>query len=485
MTGVFALRKPILGRNAKGIRARQGSGAVNDLRGDCLSNRGGHLYIEDCDTVALAEQYGTPVFVVSENRLRHNLRTFTAAFEATWPEGSVKILPSVKASPLVAIQRILTSEGAGADVFGPGELEVAVRGAVPPRYLSVNGSIKDRATIQRAIAIGARIVIDSERELALCEDIARELGRRARVMFRLKPFLADLSLMSDYVPDREIRSLTQIIKYGIPTSDLAAMGRRAGNSPHLDPVGVHMHMGRHSKQLAVWRSWVRHGVLLTKELADQMGGGWLPREMNFGGGFASSQDLDTDVAVKGYPGPSLDETAREITGTLRATLREVGMDPAGIQIEFEPGRAIHCDTGIHLTTVRNVKHDTRNVERTWVEVDTSQMFLGIGGANFNGAKFEFRIANRASTVASTVVDIVGQTCNLELLFHQVSVPEPAVGDVIALLNTGSYIESCACNFNALPRPGTVLVHGGASDLIKTHEDLQQVLARDLVPKRLA
>lgn len=453
------------------------------LLNDSLSIRDNHLYIEGCDTVSLAQNFGTPLFVVSETRLRQNFRRLRRAFSACWPEGPVEVLPSIKASPLIAIQKILTSEGAGADVFGPGELEIALRAGVPAQSISVNGSIKDYSIVRRSVEIGAKIVLDSSRELDLCEEVSRELRRPAQVVFRLKPYLDDIDLQSDYAPVHDIRTLIQIIKYGIPTSDLLDIGRRALLSPHIEPVGIHMHMGRHSKRLDVWQSWVRHGVLLTKELSDAMSG-WVPKSINIGGGLPSLPDLDTDVTVKGYPGPTLEEMAQAITDTLRETLQRANLPAAGMALQIEPGRAIHCDTGVHLTTVRNIKHETRHVDREWIEVDTSQMFLGIGGANFDGPKFDFLTASRADEPASRRVDIVGQTCNLELLFHQVMVPPLEVGDVIALLNTGSYIESCGRNFNALPRPGTVLVHRDVAEMIKRHEHIDEVLERDVVPLRL-
>ena len=97
--------------------------------------------------------------------------------------------------------------------------------------------------------------------------------------------------------------------------------------------------------------------------------------MNFGGGFPSFPDKDTDVAIKGYPGPSLEELADVITSSLREGMRNNKLESNGLSIEVEPGRGIHSDTGIHLTTVKNMKHESRNQEHRWAEVDTSQVFL--------------------------------------------------------------------------------------------------------------
>ena len=455
-----------------------------ELLNHSLTVRDGHLFMEDCDTVEIAREFGTPLFLVSENHLRHNLRLYTRVFESCWSEGPVRIMPSLKANPVIAIRKILSGEGAGCDVFGSGEFHAALRGGVAPEAISVNGSIKDRSIITKAIETGARIVLDSPRELDLCEEVAAGLNKVARVMFRIKPCLEELDVMSDYCPEYEIRFMTQVIKYGIPTAELLPMGAKAWRSPHIDPTGVHVHMGRHSKRPEVWRSWVANCVRLTAELNAVMDG-WQPREMNFGGGFPSFPDDDTDVAVKGYDGPSFEQLAEVLTSSLRHSLKKYGLNPEGMLIEVEPGRGIHCDTGIHLTTVRNVKHETVNIDHRWAEVDTSQVFLGVNGANFTQPKFDFIVASKAGAEADTVSDIVGLTCNLEVLFYQVGVPALRPGDLIAFLNTGSYIEPCAQNFNALPRPGMVLVNGDRAELIKRHETVQDVFARDIIPTRLA
>lgn len=449
---------------------------------DSLTIRGGRLFIEDRDASNLASEFGSPLFVVSENHLRANLRQYKTAFESHWPEGRVRIMPAIKASPLLAIRKVLSDEGCGCDVFGPGELEGALRGGVNPRDISVNGSIKDAEIISRAIDIGARIVLDSPKELELCEVEATKLNKVARVMFRIKPFMAELGTKSDFLPSAEIRELTQLIKYGVPTSEVLPMGPRALELPHVNPIGIHVHMGRHSKKIEVWQSWVRHCVLLTKRLSDLMDG-WVPEEIDFGGGFPSAPDKDTDVVVRGYDGPTLEQYAEAITDTLRTTMREVGMSSSGILIEVEPGRGLHSDTGIHLTTVRNIKEEKENRPRKWAELDTSEVFLGVPGLN-EEPPFDIVFANKADAAHEIMTDLVGQTCNAELLFNQIGAPVLEEGDVVALINTGSYNEPMAANFNALPRPGTVLVCGGQADLIKRAETVDEVFARDRVPERL-
>jgi len=455
----------------------------NDKRSNTLSIKGGQLYIEDCSTVELAEKYGTPLFVLSEQHLRQNLRKYQRAFEAHWPEGRVRIMPAIKANPTIAVRKILTEEGAGCDVFGPGELECALRGGVPPEMISVNGSIKDRSIIKNAIELGARIVLDSPKELEICNQVGEELNKTARVMLRLKPYLHDLDEKSDFLPQQEIRELTQTIKYGIPTSEVLPMGPRAIELPYVEPVGVHIHMGRHSKKLAVWAKLIESYVELITQLSDRMGG-WIPQDVDFGGGFAAPLDQETRVAVTDYPTPSLEDYARTVTTSFRNAMQQHGLSTDGITIEVEPGRGLHNETMLHLTRVHNIKQETTHINHRWAEVDTSEVFLGIMGVNPT-PPFDYIVANKAWRPRDCYFDIVGITCNAEWLYQQVPVPELEEGDIIAMLNTGAYIEPMAANFNALPRPGMVLVNGDQADLIKRHETLDDVFARHQLPERLA
>jgi diaminopimelate decarboxylase len=447
-----------------------------------LSLREGHLFIEDCDTHALAQQFGTPLFVLSESHIRHNLQRFQQAFESQWSQGIVEILPSFKACPLLAVRQMLSSLEIGCDVFGAGELEGALRGAVAPEKISVNGSVKDITLIERAVGLGAHIVLDSPRELQLCIDAARSLNKQANILLRMKPFMQDLQEQSDFLPDMQIREMTQMIKYGIPSSELLGMLPILAESEEINLLGVHVHMGRHSKKANVWQAWVRHCVLLLQEICRQLPH-WQPQIINIGGGYASGCDRDTDVLVQGYDAPSLETLAASICTALKETLLEAGIEQQGLRLQLEPGRAMFTDAGIHLTRIRNIKTEQLHRPRRWCELDTSEVFLGIPGLNFE-PPFDYAYANRAELPTTHTVDLVGQTCNAELLFQQVPAPMLEVGDTVALLNTGSYIESMAANFNSLPRPGTVLVNGAEAHLIKQHETIDQVFERDQIPAHL-
>jgi len=108
----------------------------------------------------------------------------------------------------------------------------------------------------------------------------------------------------------------------------------------------------------------------------------------------------------------------------------------------------------------------------------------VHGLNLDRPAFDFVIANRMGQSIAALYDIVGQTCNAEILVHRKPAPALEIDDVIAFLDTGAYAESCASNFNALPRPGMLLVNGSEASIVRRPETVDDVFARDIVPERL-
>ncbi|WOH36819.1 hypothetical protein RI844_15790 [Thalassotalea fonticola] len=444
-----------------------------------LSVKHGHLHLEGVDLVEAAKTHGTPLFVVSETYLRKNIQHYKQQFEKYWPEGNVKVLPSVKANPNIAIRKIVDSEGAGCDIFGASELECAIRAGVKGENISVNGSIKDNNIINKSISIGATIILDSPKELDLCIEESRKLNKKANILLRLKPYIKDLDDNSDFLPSAQIKQLTQTIKYGIPTTEVMVMVETLKGCNDVNLLGVHIHMGRHSKKLQVWQQLIAAYTNLIKQLSIKLDG-WNPKVVNFGGGFAASLDRETRVAVTDYPTPTVEDYAKSITSAFRDNMNAHGLTTKDILIEVEPGRATHNQTGLHLTSVKNIKHEAINIEHTWAEVDTSEVFLSIMGVNPT-PPFDFVVASKPDSIVEDCLDIVGSTCNAEWIFEQVMVPKLIEGDVIALLNTGAYVEPMAANFNALPRPGMLLVSDDKSFMIKRHETVDDVFQRDIIP----
>ncbi len=454
---------------------------------EMLSVRDGRLYVEDVSCVALADRFGTPLFVVSEDQLRRNARAFAGAFRDRWPEGPVRILPSLKANYTLALRHVLSQEGMGCDTFGEAELSAALRANVPAELISVNGSAKSAKLIEDAVAAGARITIDSARELSLIEDAARRLGRIASIRVRLRPELPDVAEPTDFVDEEiPVSEATRSYKAGIPTEDVIPLGRKAIASEHVDLTGVHAHMPRHRAETGLYRRMIHALVELMAELIHEWDG-WNPREIDLGGGFAVPRDptgrlLNRLADVPRRQAPSIGSYAEAITTSLRSELERHRIPYQGLTLEVEPGRRMYADAGIHLATVVDTKRESSPIPWRWVETDTTEMFLPDSLIEHN--RWDVVVASRADATPTGPADIVGISCGFDLMVPSEPLPELVGGEVLAFLDTGAYQDASAANFNALPRPATVLVHGSEAEIVKRAETIDDVFARDVVPERL-
>jgi diaminopimelate decarboxylase len=455
---------------------------------DCLSIRGGRLFVEDCDAALLARRHGTPLSVVSENQLRRNARRITSAFRAHWPEGPVGVLPSIKANLSLALRQILSDEGLGCDAFGGGELMAALRGGVPPEQISVNGP-KDQAVINHAVAVGAKVTLDHVDEVAMVRRAVERTGAKAMVRPRIRPDLTGVDVASDWLDEAvPVSRVAQIYKAGIPAEDLLAVGPELLAMEGVRVTGVHVHVGRHRPEPDYWRTVMAEVASMLGEVREAWGG-WEPGEIDVGGGLPVPRDPFgrelarlRDRAPAGSRTAPVEVYADAICGALRDELTARDFDTHGVTLEVEPGRALYGDAGVHLTTVRRIKRQTRPFPWTWVETDSTENFLPDVFLEHN--RWSFLVANRADAPATMRADIVGSSCNPDRIVPEARLPDVAPGDVVAVLDTGAYQDALANNFNALTRPALVLVNGEGSEVIRRAETFEDVVARDVVPERL-
>ena len=265
---------------------------------DCLSTRNGHLFIEECDTVALADQFGSPLFVISEQQLRRNVRRFREAFASHWPDGPVEVLPAIKANWILATRKILSEEGAGADIYSYGELHAALAAGVEPEIVSVNGGGKPEDLIAQCIRSGVRITVEDLDEPALINRVAGRLGKKAQIRFRVKPNFPDLHKPTDFAQEKvSIDIGIQVYKSGIPAQYLPELGKRVLALPNLELVGLHFHGGRHHPSLWYWEGLMKGYARLIADLS-RAWGGWQPAELDLGGGFAIHRDPHNKLGLR-------------------------------------------------------------------------------------------------------------------------------------------------------------------------------------------
>ena len=489
---------------------------------NCLSTRNGHLFIEECDAVELANEFGSPLFVFSENQLRQNVRSFRNGFAPHWPGGDVEVLPAIKANWILATRKILSEEGAGADIYSYGELHAALEAGVNPEIISVNGGGKQEDLIEKCIQNSVRITVEDVDEPELINRVAGRLGEKAKIRFRVKPNFPQLHKPTDFAQEKvSIDIGLQVYKSGIPAQYLPELGEKVLKMPNLELVGLHFHGGRHHPSLWYWEEMMKGYALLIAELSEAWGG-WQPKEIDLGGGFASFRDPHNKLGLRQdvvetwltWPlvqllrllkpsrrywvmgkilpmftktpnqktAPTIEEYGKAAAGTLHQELNRLGINTQGVKLQIEPGRCLYGNTGIHLTRVKKFKQQTEPMPWNWVLTDTTCFFLA--GGMFEFQLHHFIFANKTDAKPRHVADIVGHSCYGDRTLPIVKVPDVRAGDLIAMLDMGAYQEVSACNFNALPRPATILINGNQAEVIRRAETLEDVFRRDIIPERL-
>ncbi len=492
---------------------------------DCLSIRNGHLFIEECDTVNLVKEYGSPIFVVSEDQLRRNIRRYKQSFEAGWSDGPVKVMPAAKASWSHAIQKIIAEEGCGCDIYSPGELAVALESGFDPQYISVNGVPKDDDHIENAIIKGARITLDGIEEIDVVERIANKLNKTAMVRLRLRPTISGFRKFSHFNPTGPVATDIAAMSYkgGMMYTQAIEIGKRIMKMKNVELVGFHEHHGRHHQSTKYWieqmKSYAKEIGYVCKALD-----GYQPREISIGGGFAGHRDpfnaethysepyqllalhglsillqvfgpriryavirFIVNLMMEYVPNkklaPTIEDYARACTSALKQYLPENGVSTKGLMLQMEPGRSLHGDTAIHLTTVKNAKPMDRPLIWNKYIVDTTQFWFT--GGIYEHHLHDYVVANRADEKKTEKADIVGRSCYGDRLLPFVRVPKNLkVGDIFALLDVGAYQEVSMSNFNAMPRPATMLVSGDKISIIRRAETQEDVFRRDMIPEHL-
>jgi diaminopimelate decarboxylase len=290
----------------------------------------------------------------------------------------------------------------------------------------------------------------------------------------------------------------------------------------VDLVGLHLHAGRHSASVWYWERLMTHYARLIADLSQQWEG-WVPREIDVGGGMAARRDPhsrmlergDFVASIFGYPvlaglrgfgeriyhkllsslvgkllhehplrpiAPSIEDYARTITSTLRRELGARGMNLHGCRLQAEPGRGLYGDVGLHLTRVKVVKKQSEPVPLSWVLTDTTEFFMMCG--TLEAARYDVVAVDAVDAPAVMRAEVVGHSCGPDRIAPGQALPAVGPGSVLALLDTGAYQEASASNFNAIPRPATVLVRGAEAEIVKTAESVDDVFARDVIPERL-
>ena len=425
-------------------------------------NSDGHLTIGGLSTVALAAEYGTPLYVMDEDKIRENCRSFKASLEKFY-EGNGTVTYASKAFCCKAICKIAMEEGLGLDVVSAGELHTAEAVGFPPEKIFFHGNNKTAGELSSALQYGVgRIVVDNLTELEVLSKMASAVGgKTANILLRIKPGID--AHTHDFIRTGQIDS-----KFGfaLETGEAMQAVKQALGTDNICLKGIHCHIGSQIFDIAPFELAAEVMLGFMADIKDETGVE-LP-ELNLGGGFGIKYlPSQTPVPYETYMG-RVSEAVHKACKQRRLALP---------RIIVEPGRAIVGCEGITLYTVGAVKN-IPNV-RTYVSVD--------GGMADNPryalykAEYQAVVANKAAQPCSETITVAGKCCESgDLIGEGMLTQEPKAGDILAILSTGAYNYAMASNYNRLPKPAVVMVKGGKARIVVKRQSLDELLQDDLL-----
>ncbi len=426
-------------------------------------NEQGHLAIGGADCVALAEKYGTPLYVMDEEHIRTVCRGYKKLLDTRYANS--RILYASKAFAALAVYGIVHSEGLGADVVSGGELYTALKGGMPAEEIYFHGNNKSRDELEFAVKENVHaVVVDSYYEIETLSEIASKLGKTQKALVRVNPGI-------DAHTHRFIQTTRTDSKFGFSIADGSALAtiKKVCATKNLRFIGLHCHIGsqifeQKPFELAVEKMTDFISALNKENISVE--------ELDLGGGYGVTY-TDDDKPLEPHQYVSI------IIDKLDECVKHKKIAPP--KLILEPGRSIVGEAGITLYTVGAIK-----------EIQDVKKYIAVDGGMFENPRFALYqskyaavLANRAAEKATEKVTVAGKCCESgDILIEDIMLPKAKSGDLLAVFTTGAYNYSMASNYNRNPVPPVVLVNNGESDYIVKPQSYEDIISRDAIPPRL-
>jgi diaminopimelate decarboxylase len=420
-------------------------------------NKSGHLVIGGCDTVGLAEKFGTPLYIYDETMLRNQATRFKREFGKRYPD--VSVLYACKAFLNPALLRIFTEEGLGLDVVSGGEIAIACAAGFPMDRVSFPGNNKSAEELKLALESGvSRIVVDNFNDLKILSELTRSRGNKQDVLIRISPGV-------DPHTHRYESTGIEDSKFGFPLIHGEDATKTAMFISGLNVVGLHCHIGSQITGSLPYEQAI--GIMIDFAARTAQKYDFTLKELSVGGGYPVQYTVDSPV-------PPISTFAEAITSAVATKCRETGLNLPRLIIE--PGRAMVAQAGVALYTVGVIK-EIPGI-RTYVSVDGG-MADDIRPALYQ-SRTEAVVANRMQAGISGEYTIAGKFCESgDVLIRDIELPATTGGDLLAVPGAGAYNIPQSCNYNAFCRPAVVIVKDGDARLIKRREIIEDLMRCDV------
>ncbi|WP_320674841.1 diaminopimelate decarboxylase [Prochlorococcus sp. MIT 1341] len=426
-----------------------------------ILNKEGKLLIGGCLLSDLAKKYGTPLYILDESTIRLSCAAYREALCKYYPGDSLAIYAS-KANSSIAISSIIKSENLGIDVVSEGELITALKGGFEGGKIFLHGNNKSEEELLLAYKSQSTIVIDNEQDIT-------ELGRLiprgetpVKLMLRVTPGIECHT--HEYIRTGHLDS-----KFGFDPEKVEEILYQLRDCKWAKLEGLHSHIGSQIFELQPHQDLAEvlsETLLLAKRIGHQI------NDLNVGGGLGIKYtNSDDPPTIQNW----VEAVARAITKACEK--RNLKLP----RLICEPGRSLIGTSGVTLYKIGSRK-DIPGI-RTYLSID--------GGMSDNPRPITYQSAYEACLVdrplhtPQETVTLAGKHCESgDVLIKDLSIPQSSSGDILAVFGTGAYNSSMSSNYNRIPKPATVLVHDGSSDLIQRREQPEELLRYDVFPEHL-
>lgn len=423
-------------------------------------NSAGHLAIGGVDTVELAKEYGTPLYVMDEQVIRNSLRRFHDSMNKYY-DGKGEVHYASKAFSCMEMCRVVASEGDGLDAVSIGELYTAYKAGFPMEKVGFHGNNKTDEELRYALEYKVgHIIVDNISELHRLEAIAGEMNVKPSIMFRIKPGID--AHTHDFVKTGQIDS-----KFGfaLETGEAFEAVKEAVSCKNVHLAGLHCHIGSQIFDIAPFEEAAKVMLGFIAEIKAKLG--FVVEGLNLGGGFGIKYLNEHD------PAP-FEVYLERVSSVVKSECARLGIELPKMFIE--PGRSIAAPAGITLYTV-GARKVIPNI-RTYISVD--------GGMADNpryilyGSEYDAVVANKANEERTEKVTIAGKCCESgDLIGENMPLQHAESGDIIAVCATGAYNYSMSSNYNRLQKPAVVFINEGKSRVVVKRETLDDIIRNDI------
>ncbi|CAB0595819.1 diaminopimelate decarboxylase [Corynebacterium diphtheriae] len=422
---------------------------------------GGDVSVAGVSLASIAQEYGTPVFVVDEADFRSRCRDMAAAFG-----GADKVHYASKAFLTRRIARWVEEEGLSLDIASHGELQVALRAGFPSQRITAHGNNKDCSFLQALVdARVGHVVIDSMVELERLEEISGAAGIQQPVMVRVKPGIE--AHTHEFIATSHE---DQKFGFSLASGSAYAAAARAISSESLYLIGLHCHVGSQVFDAQGFSLAAQRVLDLYSRIHRELGVDLEQLDLGGGYGIAYTEDeTPLDVAA----------VAQDLLKAVQSAADEIGISAPEVLVE--PGRAIAGPSTVTVYEVGTVKdvHVTDRQTRRYLAVDGG-MSDNIRPALYE-AEYDARVINRNITGTPISSRVVGSHCESgDILINNAMLPDDIrEGDLLALAATGAYCFAMSSRYNMMGRPAVVSVLDGQASVMVKRENIDDLLQLDV------